>query len=168
MFNNNSEKYYDNSAQVEGGKDASYNEKRVSDSEKRLAELEKKITESERKTYRKIINEAAKQQTRSIEILGIFVALFTFVSGNIIAMQNPNYSAQELMSFILILLGGLTFFCVLLTIILHKEKPTWKQITLLVLSMILVSGAVFITIFNTSVCDDKNKDANQNQSVIIN
>jgi len=88
-----------------------------------------------------------------IETLGIFVALFTFISIDIQIIKST-YNLLSLVGFILITLGSLLFFIVTLhSIVTSSDKKNWVKIFASFVFTIILLGVGIILI-------DKNNKAN--------
>lgn len=91
------------------------------------SDLEKTREESnaQKDVIEKLKEELQKRRTEFIEILGIFVALFTFVSVDI-QFSKAEISFWSLVGFTLITLGGLVLFILCLHISLHLNSENEK------------------------------------------
>jgi hypothetical protein len=116
---------------------------------------QKKLQASE---ANEIKNELDKAQTRVVETLAVFVALFTFVSIDFQVFKlNDGYRSLGL---ILAFAGLLLLFLLALSIILHRdEKAGQPTKTLLFVASFLVIAGVYIT-GNTPPEDTSQKSAN--------
>lgn len=64
--------------------------------------------------YQKIKDESAKFEVRLVEILALFVGLFTFISINVQVFNSQPLSLLSATGFVFITLGGISFFITLL------------------------------------------------------
>jgi hypothetical protein len=110
----------------------------------RLDEIEKETKKSSEKIKElkdeiaKTKNELSHIQTKSIETMGIFVALFTFVSVNIQFLNNASdLLSAAFFSIIIAAITGIMILVFLLVISPYNEKKEWK-IKFLTLSILFI------------------------------
>lgn len=89
-----------------------------------------------------------------IEVLAIFVALFTFVSFDV-QIFKANLSVFSVLGFTLIMLGSLTFFLILLKTVLSGQR----NITLLTVSIIFISLGILSIAFSYSLEEKKESNS---------
>jgi len=113
--------------------------------------LEKQISKVETNVGR-INHEIRDSNLKTIETLGIFVALFTFVSIEFQIFRSF-FSWYAGASLSLIILGALTFFVLLLTTLLNKKKNR-NFLYFALFSSICVAGGIFFLSRSTKVDSD--------------
>ena len=117
---------------------------KIGNFEQKIQPLEEKISELDEKIH--------DSNLKIIETLGIFVALFTFVSVEFQIFRSfSSWYAGASLS--LILLGALTFFSLLILLLLQKKKPSYFRYLLFFPMFCLVIGIVFL---KYSVLSDSN------------
>lgn len=95
------------------------------------------------------IEEIKDSRIRYIEVLGVFVALFTFVSININIFRDITQFKQSLLVMILIFLCLCGFVYVLHVIVVENKEKKPKMYALLLVALIIL---LFVSIINSPTC----------------
>ena len=130
-------------------------DEKIKKQENRVDEFESKMEDTARRTEDKLSDKIDDSKLKTIETLGIFVALFTFVSIDFQVFKMFN-NPQSIAGLMLILLGSLLTFITVLDSVLSKIKlqedikfkllkpKSWTLVFIWMLLMIL-GGALFVS-----------------------
>ena len=114
------------------------------------------------------LTESKKLKENIIEILGIFVAIFTFISVEIVILKSAT-NFYELLGLSLILIGGISFLLSWVTLITEKKFTQQKQsfskyFLLLGISFVLLFAGSFIGISGQKMIKE-NEDYSYQQQI---
>jgi glucan phosphoethanolaminetransferase (alkaline phosphatase superfamily) len=94
---------------------------------------------------------SAKFESRLVEILAVFVGLFTFISVSVQILSSKDISVITAIGLVLIVLGGITFFLLLLAFFVLDRNfiPTYLKPGALFFSafitiILLIGGGIFL------------------------
>lgn len=119
-------------------------ERRLRDVDEKILDADKKLENSQKETEKKIED----KQTKSIEILGIFVALFSYISITI-QIFNRVSDAWSAGLFALLLLCSLLVLVFVQNLLLgDKPKSFWDYRVLIIIFIFLVSGGTIFALKN--------------------
>jgi len=115
--------------------------------ERKFREIsEETIREYAEPVFKKLKEEIEKSKLKIIETLGIFVALFTFISVEFQTFriyQDP----KEISGLTLILLGALLFFILIFDLILNKENINPLVIIFMPVAVFMMIAGLFLFSF---------------------
>jgi len=119
--------------------------------------LNNKIEETWKETNQDLSDKIDNSKLKTIETLGIFVALFTFVSVNVQIFTRVTH-LKSAMWFTVLLMGSLGFFALIIHIIINKEKKY--------VSLILILSSFFIIFALYAVSNDEKLNIAENKKSI--
>jgi Mn2+/Fe2+ NRAMP family transporter len=114
----------------------------------RISEIEKRL-DSFNERFQKQNDKLNSDKTRVIETLGIFVALFTFISSEIQIFKNESNTFRAL-GLSLVFAGILAFFVLILELTVRsneelKDRTSWFRFCiLLIMSVALITSGIAI------------------------
>lgn len=126
----------------------------VDDVKKELQEAKKefdeKIEETIKETKIELSDKIDDSKLKTIETLGIFVALFTFVSVNVQIFTQVTY-LKSAMWFTLLLMGALGFFALIVHIII-KEEDKYFNLEYGKFKLYISKKILFLILFSSFIC----------------
>lgn len=134
----------------------SYTDTELKKIKKQIGNFTSKIKKDEYNLKNKLEEKIDNSKLSVIETLGIFVALFTFLSIDIQIMRST-FSLIGLLGFILLTLGALLFFVIILHILVVSEKKITSKFIL---------GLFFTTVFIVTGIYFVNKDTKNNYIIL--
>ncbi|MBP9814367.1 hypothetical protein KBC80_04240 [Candidatus Woesebacteria bacterium] len=103
---------------------------------------------TQERRIQKVEDKMDESKTQLIETLGLFVALFTFISVGFSIFQGLKPDVHGAISFMLLLGGLLIFFILLLHVIVRMGKDVWSKVTYFGLFIVAFSFIIIGLNFN--------------------